>query len=189
VRGLRVIGISGSLRAGSYNTMLLRAATAAAPDHGLAIEQAEIRDFPPYDDDLAQSAFPGVVTTLKERIQAAEGLLLVTPEYNYGVPGVLKNAIDWLSRPYTDQTMRTVPTGIMGASTGWAGTVRAQLAWRQTWTFLKGPIFGEVELHVSGAATAFDAEGRLVEPFGGTLDDYLAHFAAWLGRVERARRE
>jgi chromate reductase len=183
VPDLRVIGIAGSLRERSYNRKLLREAIRRGRRVGLAIETAEVGDFPLYDGDLEVSAFPEVVTSLKKRIQAADGLLLVTPEYNYGVPGMLKNAVDWLSRPYPDPTLRKTPAGVMGASTGWAGTVRAQLAWRQAWTFLKAPMFGEVELHVSAAADAFDAEGRLVrEPLSTTLDQYLAAFAAWLER-------
>lgn len=181
---MRVAAICGSLRRGSYNRLLLRSAIERAPE-GLTFEEVAIRDFPPYDDDLAAEAFPEAVTAAKQQIQAADGLLLVTPEYNFGVPGVLKNAVDWLSRPYTDQTLRGKPTGVIGASTGWAGTVRAQMAWRQSFDFLKSPVFEGHAVHVSMAANVFDADGRLVnELLLRDLDTYLALFAAWLERIQ-----
>lgn len=181
---MHVAAICGSLRRGSYNRLLLHAAIERAPE-GLTFEEVAIRDFPPYDEDVAAEGFPEVVTAAKQRIQAADGLLLVTPEYNFGVPGVLKNAIDWLSRPYTDRTLRGKPIGVMGASTGWAGTVRAQMALRQTFTFLISPVFDGHTLHVSMAASAFDADGRLVNAgHVENLDTYLVRFAAWLDRIQ-----
>lgn len=186
---VHVVAICGSLRRESFNRKLLNNAIERAPD-GLTIEPAEIRDFPLYDDDLAVSAFPEVVRSVKERIRAADGLLLVTPEYNYSVPAPLKNAVDWLSRPYPDPTLRTTPAGVIGASTGWAGTVRAQLAWRQVWSFLHSPMYDGHAVHLSMAAKAFDEDGRLTDMMHcGDLDAYLAGFRDWLARVKCMRAE
>jgi chromate reductase len=181
---VRVAAIAGSLRAGSFNRLLLRNAIERAPD-GLVIEPVEIRAFPVYDGDLEAEAFPSVVTAAKERIRATDALLLVTPEYNYGVPGPLKNAIDWLSRPSGDPTLRGRPVGTMGASTGWAGTVRAQLAWMNSWRFLHMPAFKDAELHVSMARDAFDEQGRLVNELHlQNLDTYLRLFRDWVERMK-----
>jgi len=127
----RIIGISGSLRARSLNAALLRAA-AGFPPAGVTIEIESIKGIPLYDGDLeASSGIPAVVTALKDRIAAADGLLLVTPEYNNSMPGVFKNAIDWLSRPDTDirRVFGGKPIGIMGASPGRFGTLLSQSAW------------------------------------------------------------
>jgi chromate reductase len=187
--GVHVVGICGSLRRESFNRKLLMNAIERAPD-GLSIETTEIRDFPLYDDDLAVAAFPEVVTAVKARIQAADGLLLVTPEYNFNVPGPLKNAVDWLSRPYPDPTLRTTPAGVIGASTGWAGTVRAQLGWRQVWGFLQAPMYDAHQVHLTMAAKAFDELGRLTDELHcANLDAYLAGFRDWLVRVKCMRAE
>src|SRR5258706_9079742 len=127
----RIIGISGSLRARSLNTALLRAAAGLTPV-GTTIEIESIKGIPLYDGDLeASSGLPAAVVALKDRIAAADGLLLVTPEYNNSIPGVFKNAIDWLSRPDTDiaRVFRGRPVAIMGASPGRFGTTLSQAVW------------------------------------------------------------
>ncbi|MGH2499539.1 MAG: NADPH-dependent FMN reductase, partial [Candidatus Limnocylindria bacterium] len=120
---LRILGISGSLREGSYNRALLRAAAGLLPD-GSRLETCEIREIPPFDQDLEASGDPPAVVELKARIRESHALLVVTPEYNWGVPGVLKNAIDWASRP-PDQPFDGKPIAILGASPSAAGTARA----------------------------------------------------------------
>lgn len=161
----RVLGIAGSLRAGSLNAALLRAAAGLAPE-GITLEIASIAGIPLYDGDLeAASGIPQPVSALKERIAAADGLLLVTPEYNHSIPGVFKNAIDWLSRPPADipRVFAGRPVALIGASPGPFGTVHAQTAWLPVLRTLKmRPWFGAI-LHVTQAAKAFDASGALVD--------------------------
>src|SRR5262245_55206559 len=126
-----IVGLSGSVRRGSFNALLLSAAARAAPS-GTTVDIASIRDVPLYDGDLeAEAGIPQPVRALKERILAADGLLLVTPEYNNSVPGVFKNAIDWLSRPPADigRVFGGRPVGLMGATPGAGGTILAQAAW------------------------------------------------------------
>jgi chromate reductase len=161
-----IIALCGSLRQGSFNQMLLRAAVAAAPP-GTAIIPESIREFPLYDGDIEdRQGVPPAVQRLKDRIADAAGLLLVTPEYNNSVPGVLKNAIDWLSRPATDilRVFRGRPVAIMGATVGRGGTALSQSAWLPVVRFLgMRPWFDEAVL-ISSASQVFDAEGRVAEP-------------------------
>jgi chromate reductase len=159
---IRVLGLSGSLRRGSYNTAALRAAQELAPP-GITIEFFEgLRDIPPYDDDQRQAGYPPVVEGLRTRIRAADALLIATPEYNYSVPGVLKNAIDWASRP-PDQPFDGKPIAIMGASPGLLGTARAQYHLRQSFVFLNGMLLNRPEVMIGQAGTRFDADGRLTD--------------------------
>ena len=178
-----VIALAGSLRAGSYNAALLRAAAELAPP-SLNIEIASLRGIPLYDGDVeAASGVPDVVAALKERIAAAGGLLLATPEYNHSMPGVFKNAIDWLSRPPSDiaRVFRGRPVGIMGASPGSRGTVLGQAAWLPVLRALgTNPWFARA-LYVGKARTVFDDELRLVdEGVRDALAKYLAGFAAFI---------
>jgi chromate reductase len=129
-----LLGISGSLRKGSFNTALLRAATALAPE-GMRVETTTISDIPPYNDDVRAQGLPEPVSRLRDAIRRADALLIVTPEYNYSLPGVLKNAIDWASRP-PEQPFAGKPLGIMGASGGVGGTMRAQYDLRRVAVFL-----------------------------------------------------
>src|SRR6266852_3383722 len=160
----KILGISGSLRVGSYNSMLLKTA-AQLLDGGAEMELASIRGIPLYDGDLeAAEGIPQAVRDLKARVIACDGLLLATPEYNNGIPGVFKNAIDWLSRPAPDsaKVFRSRPVAIIGASPGGFGTVLAQAAWLPVLRTLgTRPWFGG-RLLVSRAATVFDESGRIV---------------------------
>lgn len=177
----RVAALCGSFRRGSYNQMLLDSAIRRAPD-GLELFQVDITGFPFFNQDLEQSP-PEAVLEAKRRIQDSDCVLLVSPEYDYGVPGYLKNAVDWLSRPFGDPTLVGRPAAIMGASTGHMGTIRGQLHWRQSWYFFKAPVFSEAELAVAHAATAFSPEGELVdETYAELLDRYLAALSDWLER-------
>lgn len=178
-----IIGIAGSLRTGSYNAALLRAAAEVAPP-GCTIEIASIKGIPLYDGDLeAAEGVPAPVTELKDRIAAADGLLLATPEYNNSIPGVFKNAIDWLSRPGADiaRVFGNRPIGLMGATPGGWGTTFSQTAWLPILRALgTRPWFGKL-LYISGAAKVFDEGGRLIdEPVRERLQAYLAGFTAFI---------
>lgn len=177
-----VLGISGSLRKGSLNTAALRAAVELAPP-GLRIETFDLRPIPLYDEDVRQAGFPEPVAALREKVRAADGVLLVTPEYNYSIPGVLKNAVDWVSRP-PDQPFLHKPIAIMGASPGAIGTARAQYHLRQCFVFLDGFVMGRPEVMIGGAAKKFDEGGGLVdEDTRKFLADYLAAFGRWIDRL------
>jgi chromate reductase len=158
---VRVLGISGSLRKGSFNTALLRAAIAQAPA-SVQIEVASIGDFPPYNEDVRALGFPEPVAKFREQIAASDALLVVTPEYNYSLPGVLKNAIDWASRP-PNQPFAGKALALMGASGGVGGTMRAQYHLRQIAVFLDLRPINKPEIFVRSAAAAFDAEGNLTD--------------------------
>jgi chromate reductase, NAD(P)H dehydrogenase (quinone) len=179
---LRVIGVAGSLRAGSYNRALLRAAQEMAPD-ALRIEVADLIDLPMFNADVDAHGTPAAVTELRILIRDADALLLVTPEYNHGVPGVLKNAIDWLSQPLRGNVLEGKPTAIMGASTGLAGTARAQSQLRQSFVLTNTPVMLQPEVLVGRAQERFDTGGRLTdEPTRRFLGLFLDQFAAWLVR-------
>ena len=180
---MNLLGIAGSLRAGSFNASLIRAAAAAAPDGMEVAPFDRLGDVPPYNDDVRQQAFPEPVAALGDRIRAADGVLIATPEYNYGVPGVLKNAIDWVSR-LPEQPFRDKPIGIMGAAMGNLGTARSQYDLRRSFIFLEGLVMNRPEIFVGGAHTKFDDDGALTDgPTRDLLADYMKAFAAWIGRV------
>lgn len=171
----------GSRRKGSYNQKLLNNAIERAPE-GLQIVQVPIRDFPFFDQD-EEADPPRAVRDAKALIQSADCVLLVSPEYDFGVPGYLKNAVDWLSRPFGDPTLVGRPMAVMGASTGYMGTIRGQLHWRQSWYFFRAPVFSEAELTVAFSADAFDEQGKLANAtYVETLDRYLATLLDWLAR-------
>ena len=161
----RIIGIAGSLRAGSYNAALLRAAAALMPPDA-ALDVASIRGIPLYDADLeASEGIPPAVESLKNQIASSAGLLLATPEYNNSMPGVLKNAMDWLSRPPADSAriFRNRPIAVIGTSPGGFGTILAQQAWLPVLRTLgTRPWFGG-RLMVSHAGSVFDDAGGLVD--------------------------
>lgn len=161
----RLIGLSGSLRQASFNTALLKAAARMAPE-GSRIEVHTIHGIPLYDADLEERAgIPPAVAQLKDAIAAADGLLLATPEYNNSIPGVFKNAIDWLSRPAADiaQVFGGKPVAIMGTSPGNFGTLLSQNAWLPVLRTLgTAPWFGG-RLIVPHAAQLFDADGELTD--------------------------
>jgi len=177
-RAIKVLGISGSLRAGSYNTAALRAAQELAPD-GMTLETFNLGAIPIYNDDVRAIGFPPSVQELRDAITGADALLFATPEYNYSIPGVLKNAIDWASRP-PNQPFEGKPAAIMGTSPGKIGTARAQYHLRQMCVFLDVHLINKPEVMIGGAAEAFDAEGRLAdETSRGFIRDLLAALAAW----------
>lgn len=183
-----IVGLAGSLRRGSLNGMLLRAAAELAPA-SVRLEQGTLRGIPLYDGDLeAESGLPGPVRELKEQVAGAAGLLLVTPEYNNSIPGVFKNAIDWASRPASDvaRVFGNRPVAVMGASPGRFGTVQAQDAWLPVLRAL-GMLAWSGRLAVAGAGKVFDETGRVIdERVRKQLQDFMAGFAAFV--VDHARR-
>ena len=180
---MKVLAMVGSLRKGSYNKLALRAAMELKPA-GMEIEQAEIGDLPLYDDDLREAGYPPPVQRLREQVRAADALLFVTPEYNYSVPGVLKNAIDWCSRP-PQQPLDGKPAAIMGASTGKLGTARAQYHLRQIFVFVNVLPVNRPEVMLSGAAKLFDADGRLGdEATRKFIGDMLVSLQNWTHRLQ-----
>ena len=182
----RLLALSGSLRAASFNTALARAAQQLAPE-GVQIEVATLHGIPLYDGDVeAQDGVPPAVLALKAQILAADGLILSTPEYNNGVPGVFKNGIDWLSRADLKTVFGGLPVALMGASPGGFGTLSSQAAWLPTLKGLGTQIYGGGSMLVSRAGGAFDAEGRLVdENARQMLVRFLAGFAAFAQKHRR----
>jgi len=182
----KIVGISGSLRRGSFNAALLRAAAELAPA-ALAVEIASIAGFPLYNADVEnESGIPAAVADLKDRIAAADGLLLVTPEYNQSVPGVFKNAIDWLSRPAKDipRVFGGKPVAMMGATPGAGGTRLAQTAWLPTLRTLGTRTWFGRQIYVAGAGQVFDAEGRLTdEKIRKLVSEFMAGFAGFVSEA------
>jgi chromate reductase len=156
---MKILGIAGSIREGSYNRAALRAAQSLAPE-GIEIETFDIKGLPGFSQDDETNP-PAQVVELKQRIRDADAILFVTPEYNYSVPGVLKNAIDWASRPYGDSAWTKKPVAIMGASVGTLGTARAQYHLRQMFVFLNMVAVNQPEVMIAQAHRVFDAEGNL----------------------------
>jgi chromate reductase, NAD(P)H dehydrogenase (quinone) len=160
-----ILGLSGSLRSGSLNSSLLRAAASEMPD-GAILEIGSIKGIPLYDGDVeATQGPPEAVEKLKERIVATDGLLLVTPEYNNSLPGVFKNAIDWLSRPTADipRVFGRRPVAVMGASPSGFGTLLSQTAWLPVLKTLGTAAYFGGRLQVSRAPDVFDANGTLID--------------------------
>jgi chromate reductase, NAD(P)H dehydrogenase (quinone) len=186
---LNLIALSGSLRQGSFNTMLARAAARLAPQ-GVAVTVETIHGIPLYDaDDEARAGLPERVTALKTAITAADGVLLVTPEYNNSIPGVFKNAIDWLSRPDADikRVFGDRPMALMGASPGGFGTVLSQNAWLPVLRTLRVNFWSGGRLLVSRAQGAFTAEGDLVNP--ATQEQIRTFMAGFAAFIRQARQE
>jgi NAD(P)H-dependent FMN reductase len=183
-----ILGLSGSLRAGSLNSSLLRAAAEEMP-RDATLEIGSIKGIPLYDGDVeANEGLPATVVQLKERIVATDGLLLVTPEYNNSLPGVFKNAIDWLTRPPADiaRVFGKRPVGVIGASPGGFGTLLSQTAWLPVLKTLGTAAYFGGRLQVSRAGDVFDANGTLVdERIREQLKKYLAGFCEFVAASRR----
>ena len=160
---IEVMGIAGSLRKGSYNRALLRAARDLAPE-GLEIRIFDgLADIPLYNEDVRALGVPEPVAALEEAIRQADALIWVTPEYNYSIPGVLKNAIDWASRPPDTSPLKGKPVAIMGATTGSWGTVRSQMHLRQVCVYTNMLPVNKPQVLVARAQNKFDAQGQLTD--------------------------
>ncbi|MCF8205499.1 MAG: NAD(P)H-dependent oxidoreductase [Methylotenera sp.] len=161
---MHIIALSGALRRASYNTALLRAAATLAPD-GVTIDVRTLHGIPLYDGDLEAEGIPAAVTTLREAIRAADGLLIATPEYNNSIPGVLKNGLDWLSRPSGEgaRLFGGKPVAVIGATPGGFGTVQAQDAMLSVLRAFGCDAWFGGRLMLSHASAAFDADGHLTE--------------------------
>lgn len=165
---IRILGIAGSLRRESYNRSALRAAAELAPK-GVTVEIFDLDGIPGFNQDDEQNP-PAKVVELKKQVRGVDAILIVTPEYNYSVPGVLKNAIDWASRPYGDNAWNGKPAAIMGASIGNIGTARAQYHLRQMMVFLNMFPLNQPEVMIGNAAERFDAQGNLIDE---TTKEYI----------------
>ena len=180
---IKILGIPGSLRKTSYNRFLLRAAQQLAPKEA-SIEAFELHDIPPFNQDEERNP-PERVALLKSKAREADAILFVTPEYNYSVPGVLKNAIDWASRPYGDNAWNDKPVAVMGASVGALGSARAQYHLRQMFVFLNMHALTQPEVMVGNAAQRFDENGNLTDQQSAELiRQLLANLVNWTHRLE-----
>lgn len=181
---VHILGIAGSLRKASYNRGALRAAQLLVPD-GAKLELFDLKGIPPYNQDDDPRP-PAAVVELKARVRAADAVLFSTPEYNYSVPGVLKNAIDWASRPYGDSAWSGKPVAVMGASIGMLGTARAQYHLRQSFVFLNMLPVNQPEVMIAYAAERFDGAGNLVDDGSRELiRQLLANLVAWTRQLRK----
>lgn len=179
---MNVLGISGSLRQGSYNLMALRAAQKLAPA-GMEITIADIGRIPLYNDDIRQAGDPAAVKELKAQVRAADAILLVTPEYNFSVPGVLKNVLDWMSRP-PEPPFDGKVVAIMGAGGGPLGTARAQYDLRKILVYMNTFTVNKPEVFIGNAASKFNAQGELTdEATAKFITDLLVSLQALKKRV------
>ena len=180
--GIKVLGISGSLRKGSFNMAALRTAIELKPA-GMSVEVADISQIPLYNEDVRAQGFPPPVQKLREQIAAADALLFACPEYHYSMSGVLKNAIDWASRP-PDQPFAGKPCAILGAAAGMAGGARAQGDLRRSMVFLDMHPINKPEVLIGQAQTKFDESGKLLDEAGrGFIRDMMAALDRWTRQI------
>ena len=181
---LNVLGIPGSLRKNSYNRAALVAAQQLVPE-GMELDIFDLDGIPGFSEDIEQDP-PEKVVELERRIREADAILIATPEYNYSVPGVLKNAIDWASRPYGDSAWDGKPAAIMGASIGMLGSARAQYHLRQIMVFLNMFPLNQPEVMIASASKRFDDQGTLTdEPTREFIRKQLEALASWTRRLKQ----
>lgn len=181
---ISILGFAGSLRKGSFNHLALRAAQNLLPDNA-SLETFDINGLPGFNQDDEANP-PEKVIDLKSRIRNADAILFVTPEYNYSVPGVLKNAIDWASRPYGDSAWTGKPVAVMGASIGALGTARAQYHLRQMFVFLNMHAVNQPEVMISNAHKRFDDQGRLIDEVAQKLiRQLLEELVSWTRQLKK----
>ena len=181
---LNIVGLCGSLRAASYNRMLLQLAASLMPP-SMKLQEAQWREVPVFDADMLAKGMPASVAGLREQVRKADGLLIVTPEYNFSVPGGLKNLIDWLSRG-EDQPFAGKPVAILSASAGPVGGARVQYDLRKVMLFVNAMTLIKPEIFVGNVATKFNAEGQCTdETTRKFVGAQMAAFEAWIGAVKR----
>jgi chromate reductase, NAD(P)H dehydrogenase (quinone) len=185
---ITVLGIAGSLRRGSYNRALLRSAQSLTPDD-MRLDVFDLHDIPFYDADVEKRGDPEPVTELKRRVREADALVIATPEYQHSLPGVLKNALDWASRPPKDPPLRRKPIAMMGATPGRYGTARAQAELRKVLAYDDAVVLNRPEVLVANAGKAFDESGELVDETARELvRELLSALGWWVGLLREARR-
>src|SRR4051812_9323114 len=179
---IKVLAICGSLRKASYNMAALRIAIAQKPSN-MTVEVADISQIPPYNEDVRQQGFPPPVETLRRQIADSDALLFACPEYNYSMTGVLKNAIDWASRP-PEQPFAGKPCAIIGAAAGMAGSARAQYDLRRSCVFLDMHPLNKPEVLIGQAQNKFDADGNLTDDAAkGFIRDLMQNLAVWTRQI------
>jgi chromate reductase, NAD(P)H dehydrogenase (quinone) len=183
VEQFRILAVAGSLRKGSYNKALVRAAVEVAPEN-VSIEVFDLEGIPPFNNDYVNNP-PPKITEFKEKIRNADAMVIATPEYNYSIPGVLKNAIDWASRPIQGNPLEDKPVAIMSASTGRLGGARAQYHLRQIFVFLNMHPINRPEVMLSQAADNVDANGKLTnEQTRILIKQLLEALVSWTSRLK-----
>ena len=180
---MNILAIAGSLRKGSYNKALVRATQELAPE-GMTITSFDLADIPLFNEDVEAEGDPASVVALKRAIHEADGLLLATPEYNHSMPAVMKNAVDWASRPPKPTALDGKPVGIIGASPGLTGTARAQEHLRASLTNPNALVMPKPELLVFSVKKKVNEEGEIVDELTrGFVGKFLVAFGEWVGRV------
>lgn len=181
---MKILAISGSMRSGSYNRMALNLAKEVAPAD-FQIEMVELRDIPMFDGDELAKGYPASVTALREKVRAADGVLIGSPEYNFSIPGVVKNALDWVSRG-NDQPFALKPVAIMSATQGPLGGGRSQYDLRKVMLFMNALVLQKPEIFIGLAQTKFDASGKCTdEATRKIVTDFMGSFKDWIGRVKK----
>lgn len=184
---VRVLGFAGSLRRGSFNRALLRAAAELAPED-VRVQVFDLEGIPLYNMDVEQQGLPEAVVAFKRAIRESDAVLIATPEHNWSFPGVLKNALDWAARPSGDNPFRGKPVAVVGATTGQWGTLRAQLHLRQVLAYLETHPLSRPEVLVTHAREKFDEQGRLVDEATRTrLRELLVALRDWARRLTPSR--
>lgn len=180
---INVVGFAGSLRRGSFNKGVIRAAAESAPS-GIRIEVFDLADIPLYNQDVEDAGEPASVVALKRAIAGADAMLVATPEYNHGIPGVLKNALDWASRPRATSPLRDKPVAVTGASTGTGSTARAQAQLREAFVFTGACVMPLPELLIGAAASRFDDAGNLTDAeVRASLVELVEALRVWTARL------
>ncbi len=183
---MHILGISGSLRKDSFNTAALRACQQRLPE-GVRMSLFDLAPVPLYNEDVRAQGFPAPVQALRDAIAHADALILSSPEYNYSVSGVMKNAIDWVSRP-PEQPFDGKPIALIGATPGGFGTARSQYHLRQMFIYLNGLLLNRPEVMISAAHTKFDAQGQLIDTAtSDQLHQLLQALVAWQRRLAHSR--
>lgn len=184
---IKILGFAGSLRSGSYNRGLIRAAVELAPP-GTTVEMFELGDIPLYNQDIQDQGDSPAVAAFKTAIAAADALLVATPEYNHCIPGVLKNALDWASRPRATSPLRDKPVAILGATPGPGATARAQANLREAFVFVGAVVMPLPEVLVASATQHFDADGNLTDPeIRASIVELVEALARWTVRLSSDR--